>query len=33
LPFADSSASLVMICWIFSSFSLSFVDNSFTLLS
>ena len=27
LPFADSSTSLVMICRIFSSFSLSFVDT------
>lgn len=33
LPFDDSSASLAMICWIFSSFSLSLVDKYFTLLS
>ena len=30
-PFADSSVNLVMICWIFSCFSLSLVDKYFTL--
>ena len=31
-PFDDSSASLAMICWIFASLSLSFVDTLFYLV-